>query len=264
MSNSISDLKLEQWLLGELSEKEARKIEALIIQDEQLRSRIDTMKSQNQVFFQEHPTATFEADVKRAIHLQNTQAMNKKNKRQGYLRIWGGTLAFCTALLVFLPSVTQPPKDPVPSKEEYTYRQKGEVIHLIAHRVKAQEQIQLFDGNAIQNGDQIQLSIQNAKGNSFVIFSLDGRGVISLHYPIENNGGLEESNSFSLPTSYRLDDAPKFENFYLVASKKVLEKKTILEKARRALEGSDFQQDFQAQLPSTYTVNRISLRKEGN
>ena len=104
MSNSISDLKLEQWLLGELSEKEARKMEALIKEDEQLRSRIDMMKSQNELFFQEHPTATFEADVKRAIHLQHTQAANKKSKSQSYWRIVGGTLAFCIALLVFIPS----------------------------------------------------------------------------------------------------------------------------------------------------------------
>ena len=86
MSNSISDLKLEQWLLGELSEKEAHTIESAIREDEQLRSRIDEMKVQNRLLFQEHPTAKFEADLNRKIHLQNTQKKYKKNQSQRFGR----------------------------------------------------------------------------------------------------------------------------------------------------------------------------------
>ncbi|MAA79575.1 MAG: hypothetical protein CL916_09980 [Deltaproteobacteria bacterium] len=261
MSNSISDLKLEQWLLGELSEKEAHTIESAIREDEQLRSRIDEMKVQNRLLFQEHPTAKFEADLNRKIHLQNTQKKYKKNQNQRFGRIIAGALAFCVALFIVISPSS---KELLSSKHDPAYRLKGEDIHLIAHRVESEVQSQLFDGNAIQSGDQIQLSIKNAKNRSFVIFSLDGRGVISLHYPIEHNGRLEKSDFFSLPTSYRLDDAPKFESFYLVASKEVLEKEKILAKARKVLSSSDFPKDFQALLPINHTFNRISLHKKGN
>ena len=220
MSRNISDLKLEQWLLGELSKEEASHIEAAIEQDPQLQSRIDAMKSQTQELFQQYPPDRFQKDVKQKLHLWNTQEQYDISKQRPRWD-WGtltGVLVFALSLFVVVPFLggdgSSPKKeDPF---EDLTVRTKGETQHLMAHLVGAEVQKQLLDGDSVKAGDRIQLSINKARGLSFVVFSIDGHGTMSVHYPRESTSKIEESDFFSLPTSYRLDDAPDFENFYLI------------------------------------------------
>ena len=265
MNNNISDLKLEQWLLGELSTEEAARIAAALEKDELLRARVDTMKEQSQDLLKRHPPEPFLVELNRKIHLQNAQERQRDSNRPSsfYWRIGAGTLAVATALLIALP-LSNPTNesnldDPKPGNG---YRTKGETLHLMAHLIEEGKQKPLSNGDVLQQGDRIQLSIQQAKGRSFFIFSIDGNGVTSVHYPLHESPDLEQSDFFSLPTSYRLDDAPDFEHFYLLSSPRVLNKEDALSKVQQAQKDDLFQETLRSLLPTDVTINQLSFKKD--
>lgn len=89
----------------------------------------------------------------------------------------------------------------------------------------------LKDGNAVKElkngfraaaGDVIQLTY-NPGGNDYgVIFSVDGNGSVTRHFPEDSWTAAELSHSGGetlLDFSYELDDAPEFEYFVFAASK---------------------------------------------
>ena len=91
------------------------------------------------------------------------------------------------------------------------YRQKGREIQA------------LNDGDFARSGDVIQITYNAGSGEYGVIFSVDGNGSITRHFP-ENSweaAPLEHRNDETpLDFSYELDNAPDFECFVMVTSKK--------------------------------------------
>ena len=91
------------------------------------------------------------------------------------------------------------------------YRQKGREIQA------------LNDGDFARSGDVIQITYNAGADEYGVIFSVDGNGNITRHFP-ENSwqaGQLTQSNDETpLDFSYELDNAPDFECFIMVTSKK--------------------------------------------
>jgi hypothetical protein len=62
-----------------------------------------------------------------------------------------------------------------------------------------------------------------------VMFSIDGRGTVTRHFPLEKleSVRLEPKGEVSFPTSYQLDDAPGFERFILVTSPEALDARIV-------------------------------------
>ena len=91
------------------------------------------------------------------------------------------------------------------------YRQKGREIQA------------LNDGDFAHSGDVIQITYNAGADEYGVIFSVDGNGNITRHFP-ENSwqaAHLEQSTDETpLDFSYELDNAPDFECFIMVTSKK--------------------------------------------
>ena len=78
----------------------------------------------------------------------------------------------------------------------------------------------LESGTAAAEYDLLQLSYRSVKPEYGVILSVDGRGVVTLHFPADSSAAapLETGGEQYLPFSYELDDAPGFETFYLITS----------------------------------------------
>ncbi len=91
------------------------------------------------------------------------------------------------------------------------YRQKGREIQA------------LNNGDFARSGDVIQITYNAGSDEYGVIFSVDGNGNITRHFP-ENSwqaAHLEQRNEeIPLDFSYELDNAPDFECFIMVTSKK--------------------------------------------
>ena len=103
------------------------------------------------------------------------------------------------------------PVEKVTEPQIKLYRQKGREIQA------------LNDGDFARSGDVIQITYNAGEKEYGVIFSVDGNGNITRHFP-ENSwqaAHLEQHNDETpLDFSYELDNAPDFECFILVTSKK--------------------------------------------
>lgn len=91
----------------------------------------------------------------------------------------------------------------------FVYRQNGSEIHSLENEAVAKE------------GDVLQITYQAGNNEYGIIFSVDGNGNITRHYP-ENSwtaAKLKHSNEeIPLDFSYELDNAPNFEYFIMVGS----------------------------------------------
>jgi hypothetical protein len=70
----------------------------------------------------------------------------------------------------------------------------------------------------VRAGDVLQLSVVSAGRPYGVVVSVDGRGVVTRHGPGDGTlaARLPAQGAVPLDHSYRLDDAPAFERFFLV------------------------------------------------
>ena len=89
---------------------------------------------------------------------------------------------------------------------------------------KTDDGVQLLaNGDSVKNGDVIQITYAPGKNNYGVIFSVDGNGNITRHFP-EKSWKSErlshEKPEIPLNFSYELDNAPNFECFVMVSSEK--------------------------------------------
>lgn len=89
---------------------------------------------------------------------------------------------------------------------------------------KTDDGVQLLaNGDSVKKGDVIQITYAPGKNNYGVIFSVDGNGNITRHFP-EKSWKSErlshEKSEIPLNFSYELDNAPNFECFVMVSSEK--------------------------------------------
>jgi len=141
------------------------------------------------------------------------------------------TLAFAAALL----TVTPPAPDltgPVPE----TTRLKGGSGPAVAVWRLRDGAVEAMDpGEPARPGDVLQVSYA-AGGHPYgVVFSVDGRGVVTLHHPSrpDEAPSLTADGESVLSQAYELDDAPSHETFVLVAADQPVDVHEIIEVARR-------------------------------
>ncbi|MBO4386346.1 MAG: hypothetical protein J5817_04930 [Treponema sp.] len=104
---------------------------------------------------------------------------------------------------------------------------KGTSHHQIRlYKQKGNNALLLEDGDLAKENDLIQITYTPGVYNFGVIFSVDGNGNVTRHFP-ENSweaAKLEKTGEeVPLSFSYALDDAPDYECFVFVASKKAFD-----------------------------------------
>lgn len=111
--------------------------------------------------------------------------------------------------------------------------------------------------------DLLQLEYNGAGYPYGTIFSIDGRGVITLHYPASAALSTRlEKGTVLLPYSYQLDDAPGFERFFFVASKEEFSPGDVLEAARSLAEKESGARGGRLELPGDFVQSSVTILKE--
>jgi len=76
----------------------------------------------------------------------------------------------------------------------------------------------LQDGALARNGDLVQLAYRSGGLQYGAILSVDGRGTVTQHLPATGAEAVPLAAQDTLDVAYELDDAPRWERFYLVAA----------------------------------------------
>src|SRR5690606_16144034 len=125
------------------------------------------------------------------------------------------------------PAPMQAPEEPRPTE---VTRLKGLEPTLALFRRTARGAEPLKPGAAVRSGDVLRIGYR-AAGHSFgAIFSVDGHGNVTRHWPLTGDHAARlESGEVLLPGAFELDDAPSYEHFYLLVAERAFALTPLLE-----------------------------------
>ena len=158
---------------------------------------------------------------------ENDSSEKKSSPYALRLRIMACAAAVLAAVIA-APVVLQRAR-PASASSENSIRLKGKKIpsktpqSLRLYRKDGNSVNALENGASAKAGDVIQITYNPGRNDYGVIFSIDGNGNITRHFPDENwsAGKLEKTgDEVPLSFSYALDNAPEYECFVFVASEK--------------------------------------------
>ena len=224
--NKISDFKLERYLLGELPEKEMRDFQERELSDEIFAARVREMREQGKRFVAENPFEALEAKMDAADEAADGNVISGL-----WLKV---AAALVIALGVFSMVVLNRNVETY-SGESATMevamanvddgtRIKGMSASLEVWKKTGDSAVQMVNLGDASEGDEIQLRYRVPQKCFGMLFSMDGNGTITMHMGEGNKAiELEPGKMTTLPFAYKLDNAPKFERFFLLTSQNAFE-----------------------------------------
>ena len=233
--NKISDFKLERYLLGELSEKEMRELQERELSDEIFAARVAEMRLQGKRFVAENPFVALEERIDAVGGVDCHVADAPRNDVGGRNTLWLKVAAALVIALGVLSMVllnrnveTFGSKDAsmqvaMADVDDGT-RIKGMQASLEVWKKTGDSAVQMVNLGDAHEGDEIQLRYRVPQKCFGMLFSMDGNGTITMHMGEGNKAiELEPGKMTTLPFAYKLDNAPKFEKFFLLTSQNSFE-----------------------------------------
>jgi len=240
---SLPDWLVKRAALDEVAPASRERLERA--DPRELAERIAALRDANAAELAAHPPGPALAQIQARL-------ARPRPRRVAWLAI---AAAATLLVLVFTRRTSQP--------EQEVTRVKGSP-RLLAFR-QAGEKAERLDADAVvRAGDLIQLRY-NAGGHGYgVIASLDGAGVVTLHYPLRDNAPPQATavapETHSLPHAYALDDAPGFERFFFITASNPLDVPHTLA-ALQALARRDDSATAELELPAGLRQWSLRLRK---
>jgi hypothetical protein len=269
-NEKIPQLYLEQALLDELLEEKKH-----LLQDEVFVAEVKKLEASNREILMKYDPSDISEKILDRLELEGS---DEESEKQTVIRpSWFsqhrlGIILAAAALVIFAGTSPflfrkAPEIDSVAPGTEIT-RIKGLDFKISLYRKSGESVEELIDGAEARESDLIQISY-NAAGKSFgAIFSIDGRGVVSLHFPDSEKGSLvlERDGEVALDFSYRLDDAPDFERFFFVTSDRTFDLNTVMKAARtlsdKLVKGAQKPVEGTLDLPEGLEYTSMILKKE--
>jgi hypothetical protein len=255
----VSTLMLERYRLGEVSARERKLVETELASNGAFRFRYEALESQDRELRQRYPWE--QSSLKSAIvaaepHAAGSGRISRFSRMSRFptgKRLWA-LCATAILLLAIFPSVY------LLRGRSLNRQAVGEISgvtgagldRLKGLEIKAELSIylkespsqpaissdegrKLPDSTLLREGNTVQLAYQTPPGEEYygVIFSIDGRSVVTLHYPYRRQQSpiLTAGRRTFLDEAYTLDDAPDFELFFMVVSQDPLNTEVVLKTA---------------------------------
>lgn len=227
--NKISDFKLERYLLGELPQNEMKALQQREAEDEIFAARVAEMREQGKRFLAENPFAALDDKLEDLGRRENVTEFRGVNTL--WLKV---AVALVIALGVFSMVVlnrdvatydnTATSMEVAMADTDNGTRIKGMQASLEVWKKTGDSAVQMVNLGDAHEGDEIQLRYCVPQKCFGMLFSMDGNGTITMHMGEGNKAiELEPGKMTTLPFAYKLDNAPKFEKFFLLTSQNSFE-----------------------------------------
>jgi hypothetical protein len=223
-AGDVSAFTLEKYQLGELNPEDQEMVKEALAVDNRLRDRLKVLDESDRELRLRYPLESLRLRppprfirVKPAARLAGLAAL----VIAGIL-----ILALYRVFSTTPASIASAPTDRIKG----TAQTNSELLIYVQG-----EEIFLADQTALQEGNTVQLAYTAPAGAKHygVIFSIDGRSAVTMHYPYRKGQSslLVSGKRTFLNEAYTLDDAPGYEVFVLVVSEKPLDADMVLRKA---------------------------------
>jgi len=248
MTQEIASWKLERYRLGELSAEEAEEVRRAVEGDAALRARLEALVGDDARILAEHPARSVAAGVR--------ERLREPRRARGFALL---PLASAAAVLVGLSALL--PLNGVPET-----RIKGLQPSLLVFRQAPAGAEVLPPASVAHANEVVQIAYQAADRRYGVVVSIDGRGRVTRHLPRagEMAAPLKTGAPVPLGEAYRLDDAPGFERFFLVAADQPFRVDAVVRAAEKVWGGNadPARTGTRLELPAGFAQFRFELRKE--
>ncbi|MDR0388830.1 MAG: hypothetical protein LBH73_02035 [Spirochaetaceae bacterium] len=274
-SERVSQLLLERYKLGELDSAERQRVEELLSGDAGTAARLELLKNQDREIRAAYPLEKVLPEYGRSGSGAFSEQRVSPDKRFSFRRFRRpagvsarpagfpvraalGALALCAAaalLFFFLPGVQGTGQD------AFTDRVKGGAELRVY--LKSGE-TPLADNVILREGSTVQLAYTSGESRYGVIFSIDGRQAVTLHYPYRSDGSTElvQGKRTALEEAYTLDDAPLCEIFFFVSSERPVDVGSVLNNARILAGDPRSARERGTRLFSGYELRTVYVGKE--
>jgi hypothetical protein len=236
----VTDFDLERYRLGELPPKETEALRLRLSADAALKERLRTLELRDAAFAESHPAERWVPRIADAAGRNPDPVARPKPARRekpagGFSRLTGGfwdyrrffddrrmrfAFGFAVLVLAALPVwLRQSPE------EKDGTRLKGQSAELKLYRKTDTGAAPLSPDARVKAGDAIQIRFHPGLYAFAAVFSVDGNGSVTRHWPTRPDGNSRISSlpGFLLPNAFQLDSAPRFERFYLFLSQDSLD-----------------------------------------
>jgi hypothetical protein len=248
---TISAFMLERFRLGELSPEDQQMVTQALAFDEGLRNRLNELDESDRELRLRYPFESFlpENANSNLRRVSGDAAFGERHLRFAMTkkRLTRLALVAAVALVVAVPAFRFVSSQmetrggiavavaPQGLSEVFpTDRTKGQMFadSELAIYLKGNQEIMLPNQTVLGEGNTVQLAytVPAESEHYGVIFSIDGRSVVTVHYPYRNGQSslLVSGRRTFLSEAYILDDAPDHEVFVFVVSEEPLNVDQVL------------------------------------
>ena len=260
----IHTWEMERFVLGELPGSRMAEIRRLADADPDLREKIASLRRSSQGILAQYPSEDYVPKILSRLKAEAVSLEPKERTKPAYWRHFLLVTPVVAAALILVIAIFFRPGDPTFGTrikgEETIDMTKTQVI--IYRKINDHAEV-LKNGDTAFTGDLLQIAYVPAGKIYGVVFSIDGNGVVTLHFPErdEDSTLLVQEQKKLLQTSYELDDAPGFERFFFVTSKSKIDTREILKSARLLAGAPDEAGSGKLMLPAAQDQFSIILIK---
>lgn len=234
----IPDWKLERYLTGDLPESEMREIREMEATDEIFAGRVKMMREDNAAILKKLPFERLSEKMEaRGTLASGGSFISGKGMPAGFKLVKFAAAAALVLAVVSVALISQREIGPdagtqiaggaqvmdvamVDVQDDGT-RIKGLDARMEIWKKTGDSAVQMQNLDEAREGDEIQLRYSVPEKCFGLLFSMDGNGTITMHMADGSQAiALEPGKMTTLPFAYKLDNAPKFEKFFLLTSQK--------------------------------------------
>jgi anti-sigma factor RsiW len=253
----MNDLLLERYNLGELGPGEKARVESVLAADSRLADRAARLRRSDKEIRDALPAALkWEEIQKKASPWHGPLGSGARG-----LRFSRPALGLCMAAV--LAAVLFPAFWFFRRGGGEQERAKGST-ELAVYLKTPDGEARVRDNTVVREGSTVQLAYMSAESRYGVIFSLDGRAALTLHYPSTAEGStrLVSGRRTALAEAYTLDDAPDYEIFFFVTSPRAVDVEEILALAGRLAQNPETALRRGREVFRNYELQTLTLRKD--
>ena len=228
--DGVPEVLVEQLLLDELAPEQATRVRSALSDKPE---RLKVLAADTRRTLERLPPSQVATEIRQRI------AQRDETRGAWYQQAWVWAPVAVVAALLFFVLPSRSPTGSTPSVDlatEPTERIKGdEAPALQIHRATDKGPVAMQPGALAAQGDLLQITVQPKGAAHGVVLSVDGDGAVTLHYPAQVQASTELPKGAQLvvvPDAYELDDAPRFERFFLVTAQGPIDVQAVLEAAR--------------------------------
>ena len=221
----IPDWKLERYLTGDLPEGEMSEIRELEKTDEVFARRVKMLREDNAAILRKMP---FERLAEK-MDARDCGAERRNNVIHfGFVKFAAAAALVLAVVSVALfsqrevvPDAGAQAMDVAMAVQDDGTRIKGMDARMEIWKKTGDSAVQMLNLDEAREGDEIQLRYSVPEKCFGLLFSMDGNGTVTMHMADGSQAvALEPGKMTTLPFAYKLDNAPKFEKFFLLTSQK--------------------------------------------